>query len=203
MKIEILEDDGIANGGKAKNVIVVIDGHRVILPVKTTLARLSELAKEIKPLPTLAPEIVPPIASQALNQASVDGVIEREDIVRCVRVLERAQGADVDIRVGGEYRVAGIKKISSGGQTIVEHYEVIDDNAAIPRRVMVSPVEIVFLRKHVPGPRKVLVYEEMFPCACGEPVALVLDQALDKYAGKCYKCGKELVYDRPKSNSRV
>jgi hypothetical protein len=111
----------------------------------------------------------------------------------------------VDIRLGGEYRVVGIKKISVEGQTVVEHYEVVDDHAPIPRRVMVSPVEIVLSAKHKPGPKKVLVFEEMSPCGfCGEVNSLVLNAEKNKYCGVCVKCKKEIEIERPaKENSRA
>lgn len=205
MKLELLETDSLSNKGVAKNIVVSIDGRRIILPIKTTLAGLLALAQkeDLKALPIEMSAISPVIAPQPQIQPINEGIIEREDIVRCVRVLERAQGADVDIRMGGEYRVLGMKKIVSGGQTVVEYYEVVDDNAPVPRRVMVSPVEVVLLRKHTPGPKKVLVYEEMFTCECGEPNGLILDQKLNKYTGKC-KCGKEMVCERStKENSRT
>ena len=205
MKLELLETDSLSNKGVAKNIVVSIDGRRIILPIKTTLAGLLALAQkeDLKALPIEMSAITPIIGANAQIQPINEGVIEKEDVVKCVRVLERAVGADVDIRMGGEYRVLGMKKIVSGGQTVVEHYEVVDDNAPVPRRVMVSPVEVVLLRKHVQGPKKVLVYEEMFPCKCGEAVVCELDPLKNKYIGNC-KCGATLECDRPqKTNSRA
>lgn len=208
MKLELLETDSLSNKGVAKNIVVSIDGNRLILPVKTTLSGLLELVKKSDLKPLIDPfrnseevkQEIGDMGDRAFAKALKLDEIEREDLVKCVRVLDRAQGADVDIRVGGEYRVLGMKKIVSGGQTVVEHYEVIDDNAPVPRRVMVSPVEVVLLRKHVPGPKKVLVYEEIFPCDCGEPTACTLDSVKNKYIGQC-KCGKVLERDRPKAHS--
>jgi hypothetical protein len=199
VRIELGETDEAINKGVAKNISISIDGVRLILPVKTKISELLVLVKE-KGIPNIGlrtPEIVPVIESQP-QIGLVSGEIEREDIVRCIRVLERAQGADVDIRLGGEYRVLGIKKIVSGGQTMVEHYEVIDDNAPIPRRVMVSPVEVVLQSKHVPGPKKVLVFEERTICGyCSEENVLTLNQEKNKYTGKCSKCQKEIEVERP------
>jgi hypothetical protein len=170
------------------------------------LAGLLSLAQkeDLKALPIEMSAISPVIAPQPQIQPINEGIIELDDIVKCVRVLERAQGADVDIRLGGEYRVAGprdpqIKRLIDNPK----YYEVIDDNAPIPRRVQVGLVEVALLRKHVAGPKKVLVYEEMFTCECGEPNGLILDQKLNKYVGKC-KCGKEMICERPtKENSRA
>jgi hypothetical protein len=207
MKLELLETDSLSNKGVAKNIVVSIDGRRIILPIKTTLQGLLELVRKagLKPQTDIHTEMLVKESTKAIDDTIINATseIQKEDIVKCVRVLERAQGADVDIRMGGEYRVLGMKKIVSGGQTVVEHYEVVDDNAPVPRRVMVSPVEVVLLRKHVAGPKKVLVYEEMFPCKCGEPCALTLDAVKNKYIGQC-KCGEILERDRPtKENSRA
>jgi hypothetical protein len=204
MRIELLEDDSLANGGKAKNIVVSIDGNRMILPIRTKLSELVEMVKKANLIPIpVKEENVPVIAPEAIKQALLEGSIEKEDIVRCIHVMERAQGADVDIRVGGEYRVLGIKKISVNGQTLPEHYDIIDDNAPIPRRVMVWPSEIMLLRKHVPGPKKVLVFEERTICGfCGEDNALILDKSKNKYCGVCTKCHKEIEIERPfKANS--
>jgi hypothetical protein len=200
MKLELLETDSLSNKGVAKNIVVSIDGRRIILPIKTTLQGLLELVRKagLKPQTDIHTEMLVKESTKAIDDTIINATseIQKEDIVKCVRVLERAQGADVDIRMGGEYRVLGMKKIVSGGQTVVEHYEVVDDNAPVPRRVMVSPVEVVLLRKHVAGPKKVLVYEEIFPCECGEPTACTLDSIKNKYIGQC-KCGKVMERERP------
>ena len=200
MKVEFFEGDE-----SGEHIIVVIDGKRMILSTDKTIKDLLKYKGSETDIHT---EALTERANKAVDDVilkAVSDVIERNDIVQCVRVLERAQGADVDIRLGCEYRIAGIKKISVDGQQIVEHYEVIDDHAPIPRRVMVSPVEVALLRKHIPGPKKVLVFEERTICGfCGEENVLVLNQEKNKYIGPCLKCGKEIEIERPaKENSRT
>lgn len=195
MKIEICEHDGFISG-KPTLVILLItfpDGKQVRFPYKANRT-LAQMFGDVQKLNIIE-------ESRSFNkehllkivdciQKREDGIIEREDIVRCVKLHEREQGSDNDLAVGNEYRVVNIEKLN--GQIVA--YEVIDDNADFRMRIKVFPEEIELVRKFVPPAPRKQVFEVTKTCQCGQINALELNG--DRYEGKCEKCGKTLYEKR-------
>lgn len=122
-----------------------------------------------------------------------DGVIRKNDIVRCVQALEREDG--FTITPGKNYRVLDVIK---DGQGNAAAYEISDD--AAPCRVAVSSIEIVFERREPPAYRKPDVFETTHYCTgCKEVMALVLDASGEFYSGTCHKCNATNTVNRPKA----
>jgi len=215
MRIELLEGDELCQpDGKPKNIYISLEGRKMIIPTSKTILDLLELGKGITPAKE---PIAPVIALETQKSAIVEdtakpipGVIEREDIVRCVKVIVEqlaggAQPAARDIAVGGQYRVLSIHANdiadpSGSGEIhrVPTSYDVVDDSAPIKRRITVFPSEIELLRKHTAREKKVLVFEERMKCPVCEEDNVVLcadhrnDVHKNKYTGVCKKCGKEL-----------
>ena len=193
MRIELMEDDSISQpDGKPKHIYLSIDNKKMILPTDKTILDLLELGKGISPI---APLETPETAQQPpLLSSTKPNEIEREDLVTCIKVLPRGEGANVDIVEGGIYRVIAIQRAG----TVVKYFEVIDDAAPIQRRIPVYPQEVVLLKKHPYFPPPIHKFEEIHPCGyCGESNALVLDIEKNKYVGECKKCHKQLETERP------
>lgn len=118
--------------------------------------------------------------------------IQREDIVKCVKVHPRDEDADVDLEVGGQYRVLSIKK--DRGQ--VTSYDLINDNSTVQFRITCAPDEIELLRKRKikTNPVKTDYKQEIMKCSnCQTENALDLTPEGDKYSGKCTKCKAQLI----------
>ena len=245
MKLEILEgDEYLYEDGKPRNIIIVIDGKRMIIPTVKTIAELCDIVK--RTLPLCPSVIMQPTATEILAQGlseqkpgpqhlcgycgdtgKIDGhpcicarektlsfstQIEREDIVRCVKVvdsdLKGVDGPTRDIVIGGRYRVLSTKKadianIDGKVERMTQSYDIIDDAAAIPRRITVYPGEIELVQKAKPRPPVVRKFEMIAACgACGESNALMLESDIDKYVGICTKCGKDITVERPKKDAK-
>ena len=129
--------------------------------------------------------------------------IEREDLVTCIKVLPRGEGANIDIVEGGTYRVISIVRQSIGETIVARSYEVIDDSAPVQRRIFVFPQEIVLFKKHTVHEPPRYQFEEIRPCGyCSEPVVMILDSNENRYKGNCGKCGKPLEMERAKTSEK-
>ena len=207
MKFELLEGDELCQpDGRPRNIIVVIEGKRGIMPTSKTLLDLLDIAKMAGIEPSKTP-IEQPASLESIKTPTVEakiesGDIEREDLVTCVKVLPRAEGVNVDIVEGGTYRVLSIQRQSAGETTVVKYYEVIDDSAPVQRRIVVFPQEVMLAKKHGFIPKPIHRFEEIYPCGyCGEQNALVLDAEKNKYVGECKACHKPLEMERPGAKS--
>ena len=193
MDIKISEDNGFLFGGVPTLVVVTVtfdNGKVVRFPytaekaisalyedlsrvnqdeVKTTPVIIHPSPVNIHPGADVIEKTFPPIVDTSRTNE-----IEREDIVTCVKVEDRGQGASVDIHVGGQYRVLKVhgKSLSMGdGQTrqMIDGYDVIDDQAPVPFRVYVFAHEVSLLRKHGVKAKKFLTKEVDLKCPkCGE-----------------------------------
>lgn len=115
--------------------------------------------------------------------------IEREDIVKCVKIHPRDPGADCDLIVGNKYRVININKVNKQ----VSSYEVIDDESVNKIRIPTLPDEVELFSKRVlkPPSQSKQVFEIIEKCdSCREENVLELNG--DRYSGVCEKCGKSL-----------
>ena len=222
MKIELCEDNGFLNNGKPTLVVLVIDGRtRIPYEATKTIQQLYEdIAKMPQPTDMSLDDNVPVmtiedvgnsaehkkiLAEQVIPSLSQNDVklkpseiteIEREDIVKCVKVYPRDEGADNDLEVDHEYRVISIKKEKG----VILFYDIIDDNAGTKYRITCLPDEIELLRKRQPktNPVKKDYFQEMMKCAqCGTENAL--DLVGDKYVGECMKCQARLEKERPQN----
>lgn len=113
-------------------------------------------------------------------------VIEREDIVMCVKLLPRDidNNTEEDLQLGKEFRVIDIYK--KDGK--VFYYEVVNDDAPTRYRIPAFPEEIELRRKRGPKEAKREVFTTIKNCPeCGTENGLEKIQGV--YAGFCTKCG--------------
>jgi len=219
MKIELCEDNGFLSAdGKPTLVVLVVtsESGKVIRVPYSANKRISDLYKEIRQI-KITEDIkmiedfvnkedsaecvgcvgtnicVIPEEPVKAPQAENHNVIEREDIVKCVK-FNHSDGADpiFNLLKGQEYRVINI--IKEKGAIVC--YEVLDDKANSLIRMPAFPDEIELVRKAVRGAPRKQVFEITKRCVCGETVALMLEG--DKYVGKCEKCREELKENRKK-----
>jgi len=224
MKIELCEDNGLLNDGKPTLVVLVIDGkHRIPYEASKTIQELYVDAAKFKDnvpgVLNLNPQnVTVPLNLDAANiqftpypptdirskdyvnhttqgGSSFDNLnIEKEDIVKCIKVHPRDKGADVDLEVGNEYRVIFIKK--QNGK--VSSYDLMDDNSTVQFIITCLPDEVELLRKRKvkTNPVKTDYKQEIMKCdQCGTMNAINLDG--DKYVGECEKCEARLEKERP------
>lgn len=230
MEIRLGESDSFLNSGEAKIVIIHVtcnDGKKVQFPYPADKP-ISEIYKAVERISTEAiavPSAVsvsqaehsPKIAAAgdaaaalAVVHQSTEGEIEREDIVKCIKVNDRGKGATVDLFVGREYRVIKVKKfggaIDGKMVNIVDYYEVIDDNLdpPNPRRIFTFPDEVVLLRKRVkPVPKVLHKVEETFPCElCHVPVFGVTNSE-GKCLGFCSDCNHNTEFKKVENAQSV
>lgn len=227
MKIELGENDSLLfEDGIPRSIVVTVitDGgkkHVFPYPSEKSMSALyadvkrltgltgeqvkisSALSLETLPsVPTETPAPAPPISSNP-NE------IEAEDIVRCVNVFSRYDGPGqpptVELQTGAEYRVLKVHRmmVDVPGQGQIRQatgYDIINDNAPVPKRVTVFPNEVVLVRKRAPAAPKVLKFEMMAACGyCGTDNALAIDEIRNIYVGSCSKCGKLIEAERPKA----
>lgn len=197
MRIELCEDNGVLNGGKPTLVIVLIDGKtRVPYPADKTIQQLYEDVYRMLPtIPFKQPEIPQISTPTPIMNTSIGSIeIEREDMVKCVKVIKREIGMDLNNtpKMGGIYRVLDIHK--AGGEVI--GYDVLDDVANNKIRMPVFKDEVALHQKFVkPAPRiEVLSVTKL--CACGEISAIPLNEEGSMYIGPCSKCSAQLVEKR-------
>lgn len=196
MKIELTDSNGcIQPDGIPTLVILLIDGmRRIPYPADRTIQQLYYDVQKLNKDATgphgqgsvgeVAPQQLPP-PLQDLN------TIQREDIVKCVKMRPRDPGSNQDLKVGDEYRVVEI--ISKN--KIVEGYELIDDNSDFRMRITVTPDEIELVRKAPPKKPREMNFQITKNCECGEINVLELNG--NQYECNCVKCGKHLIENRP------
>jgi hypothetical protein len=111
MEIRLGESDSLIHSGKAKMIIVHVtlnDGRKFQFPYKasTPIWKLYEAVAKIKEEPVVVPmqagvSLVSSATagaeiSSVFVPASPNGEIKKGDIVRCIKVEDRGQGATVD-----------------------------------------------------------------------------------------------------------
>lgn len=211
MKITLEEDNGFLNDGKPTLVILVVtdeSGKSVRLPYEATKT-IQELyddvysffKSELKPAKFYEPhkfdEKNDPfhpdriIKNDPIRDIAKSNTIEREDIVRCVKIHPREEGADEDLTIGDEYRVIDIKKKKGR----VQYYDLLDDKADNKYRITVLPDEVELIRKRKPktNPVKKDYKQEIVKCdECKEENAIdMISETTDQtmFQGACEKCG--------------
>ena len=215
MEIRISEDNGFLFGGVPTLVVVSVcfdNGKQVRFPYqaeKAISALYKDLARvnvdEVKASPAelvMRPELQSPmkmvfspkmdLADPVLPDVGKPNEIEREDIVTCVKVEDRGQGATVDLHVGGIYRVIKVhaKDLSMGEgiRHIIDGYDVVDDNAPTQFRTYVYAHEVALHQKHKARPKKFLTKEVDLKCSkCGEVIYCGLKDGI--YGALC-ECGQ-------------
>ncbi len=220
MKIELCEDNGFLNDGKPTLVVLVIDG-KTRIPYEATKT-IQELYEDVGKfaLNSINKEASEISGVNIISEPSADSVynsiqemykesanqIQKEDIVKCVKIHPREEGADCDLEVGDEYRVLSISK--NKGQDI--SYDVVDDNSPTPFRIKCMPDEVSLLRKRKikTNPVKKDYKQEMMKCSnCGTQNALNLceDESIEghyqKYVGNCSECKSLLIMPKPYAKS--
>lgn len=219
MQITLCEDDSFLHGGVPKNIVVMVtldDGKKIRFPYaadKSMSSLYSDINENISKIKTVvclpqSPVEVPPsvvaIPPKALSPSSTGDIskIEREDLVRCVRLEPRGEGATVDIAMGDVVRVLKVLKNVLGGpdgklRDIINGYEVVNDSHPVKRRIFVFPheVELVSKRK-LQGIEAVKEIEEILDCpVCrDERVSCVL-QGSD-FHGSCTKDNVKFMISR-------
>jgi hypothetical protein len=163
MEIRLGESDAFLHEGVATMLVVHVtldSGKKIQFPFKADLP-IFEIYKAVEKISeekikspavvtealctSVAPKQTPlAVESQVLSTASSIG---REDLVKCVKLYPRGEGATVDLKVGDIYRV--LKIVKNG-------YDVIDDKAATPMRLFVFTDEVEFYQKRKPPVPKVL-----------------------------------------------
>jgi hypothetical protein len=202
MRIDIEGDDSQFNGGKAKNIIAIVDGKRMILPIKVKIADLMVTA-----MPSQA-EKAPIVAPQSIIE-DTSTEIQREDLIRITNIMPRFNDIggkelmDSGLVNGGIYRVF---KVHQNMVTlpdkpdvltkIINSYEVIDDHSAQPRLLSAYPQEVQLYKKRekIHSGKGNGIVSEFLKCPeCNEINALLLDG--DYFVGLC-KCGHENKIER-------
>lgn len=201
MKIELCEDNGCFSDDGVPSIVIVQltgdDGKVVRVPYKAQ-RKIADIYRDAVKMMEKA--VSRPMFQTAMfpikviNEAAEvpqkffdNFLIEREDIVNCIKVIPRDEGVEQDIIpvVGQEYRVLNIVK--QNGEIIF--YEVLDDKKDNKIRMPVYAEEVSLLRKRIPPPIKVQTFSTIKRCVCGEENAIDLHFDGDRYSGKCVKCG--------------
>lgn len=132
-------------------------------------------------------------------------VIEKEDIITLIKLNPRDtvySGTMSPLIVGMDYRVLAVlgPKIPTpdgkGIRTVVQGYEVIDDQAPTPERMIVTPDEVQLKNKRLSKIiEKVSTVEEVLACpACQVNNPLTLKD--NSFVGTCTACGVEISITR-------
>lgn len=131
--------------------------------------------------------------------------IEKEDIVTLVKMNPRDtvySGTISPLIIGMDYRVLAVlgPKIPTpdgrGIRQVIQGFEVIDDNAATPERMIVTPDEVVLKNKRMSKIiEKVSTVEEILPCpACQVNNSLTLKGT--DFVGVCSACNVDITIAR-------
>ena len=230
--ISIEEDDSfIQKDGKAKMIIVAVkrnDGKVIRFPYSARLS-LSSLIKEVNDKVGNAPvseerkygvesfskeigQTVPEAAKTilALSGFNTGNKIQKEDLVKCVKVLPRIDKyAPIDlVCFNGDPSKGGIYRVLALPTGKVPYYEVIDDTiyhkGEIPRRTPAFPEEIEFFEKRkTPIPFEKGRLEELFPCPICQKKVVCHKMDDEKYHGKCSECEQTIVSDTVRQATAV
>lgn len=214
MKIELCEDNGVLNGGNVTLVVLQVtqdngkivripyEANKTIQDLYSDIARMPlDILPSVKPIPAgPIPRKKDPssIVSEILGQDQpVDpNAIEREDLVKCVQVIKREFGIDLNTtpQMGRIYRVIDIMKVDGN----VLGYDVLDDQANNKIRIPAFANEVVLHQKHVKQAPRLTVFSVTKTCHnCQELNALNLNDEGTMYTGKCSKCQVVLSEPRP------
>jgi hypothetical protein len=130
--------------------------------------------------------------------------IEKEDIVTLIKLNPREfqSGTVSPLIVGMDYRVLKVigptipTPDGKGIKKIIQGFEVIDDSAPTPERMVVTPDEVQLKSKRLSQViKKTQVVEEMLPCPyCRTLNALTLVGT--DFKGTCEACGKDIDIGR-------
>lgn len=131
--------------------------------------------------------------------------IEKEDIVTIVKLHERKDnfsGTESPLMIGMDYRVIKVMGPTiptpdgKGVKKVVQGYEIIDDTAPTPERMIVYPDEVQLKNKRLSQViKKVQAIEEMLPCpSCRTMNSLTLDGT--DFKGNCEACGVDIDIGR-------
>ncbi len=193
MKIELCEDNGFLNDGKPTLVVLVIDGkHRIPYEATKTIQELYvDVGKmtdvKVQQIHNFLDTVSESDTDKLLDNINEFPGIEKEDIVKCIKVHPREEGSDCTMEVGNEYRVLSIK-IERGK---ILSYEIVDDSTTESFRMRVFPDEIELLRKRKVKTNPVKKdYKQEIVKHCGEHN--VLELVGDTYVGECIKCKEKL-----------
>lgn len=132
-------------------------------------------------------------------------VIEKEDIVTLVKLNPRDtvyNGTVSPLIIGMDYRVLTVMGPTiptpdgKGIRRVVQGYEIIDDHAPTPERMIVTPDEVVLRSKRLSQiVAKVTAVEEILNCpSCQAPNVLVLEGS--EFIGTCEKCETPITIAR-------
>ena len=220
MKIELCEDNGfLSPDGKPSLVVLVVtgdDGHQIRIPyaAKNTIATLYKDVKKF--FNTYDIDKIEDVVSGNSDKEAIaiqygdniakkfaekdSKVIEREDIVKCIRLEKDLDGnVNEDIAVGKTYRVIEIIKKDKN----VVFYEVLDDEKNNKIRISVLPSEVILFKKFVrtSAPR-VQNLETIEKCTCGADVCLTSSISGKVYEGTCETCRNIIKIPRKVNNAK-
>ena len=218
MEIRLGESDAfLRSDGRAHMIIIHVtldSGKQVQFPYEADkpISELYESVKNITDEKIVVPLATVPLVSVATPAAEVslsssvavpsveDNQINREDLVRCIKVEPRAKDAPIDIVVGNIYRVLKVHgpRLTIDGKVkqIIDGFDIIDDKSETPRRIFAAPSEMEFYQKRKPAPAKVIgKFESTFLCPHCFILMVAVKEDDGKYHGKCMSCLKESTHE--------
>jgi len=218
MVILLGESDAfLRSDGRAHMIIIHVtldSGKQVQFPYEADkpISELYESVKNITDEKIVVPLATVPLVSVATPAAEVslsssvavpsveDNQINREDLVRCIKVEPRAKDAPIDIVVGNIYRVLKVHgpRLTIDGKVkqIIDGFDIIDDKSETPRRIFAAPSEMEFYQKRKPAPAKVIgKFESTFLCPHCFILMVAVKEDDGKYHGKCMSCLKESTHE--------
>jgi hypothetical protein len=194
--------------------VTLDSGKQVQFPYEADkpISELYESVKNITDEKIVVPLATVPLVSVATPAAEVslsssvavpsveDNQINREDLVRCIKVEPRAKDAPIDIVVGNIYRVLKVHgpRLTIDGKVkqIIDGFDIIDDKSETPRRIFAAPSEMEFYQKRKPAPTKVIgKFESTFLCPYCFILMVAVKEEDGKYHGKCMSCLKESTHE--------
>jgi len=182
MRIEILEgDEYLYEDGKARNIILVIDGKRMIMPTNKTIQELCDIVKKLGGItPQVKKEIIQ--EEEVTEFISDPNIIQRGDIVKYIGEVSEDNR---DLTLVDEYVVIP----DEDGRVSGKNLHIMSKTHPVPIRLVVKKEWVKLLRKNTDKPAiKKTICEAIVKCdKCQQEVALIL--ADSKYTGKCLKCG--------------
>ena len=193
MRIELMEGDGfLYEDGKARNVIVVIDGkNQFPFSATATIQDLYEAVKKINPGVPFSPgpfKMVQKIANEEKEILLKPSEIERLDTVQYIGKPDD----EGDLIPGELYLVQEI--IKDNGK--LAGYAILNEKVPTPIRLTVAAFDVRLEKKHGPAPEKISTFEiiHLCPPPCGKEFALTLKD--NKYVGDCPYCHTHVESDR-------
>ena len=174
--------------------------------VEAPQMNLVESIEEVVPMPESIKILKKDLESRRMMPSKEDksNTIEKEDIVTLIKLNPREfqSGTVSPLIVGMDYRVLKVigptipTPDGKGIKKIIQGFEVIDDSAPTPERMVVTPDEVQLKSKRLSQViKKVQVVEEMLPCPdCRTLNALTLVGT--DFKGTCEACGKDIDIGR-------